>query len=72
MCTGDLFQYIEIIPPHTLYLILAKRGHKNSPLFSKFRMLPLIPWWRGSTFLAIVTSGEHMQWRKSVATSGHR
>jgi hypothetical protein len=26
------------------YLILAKRDHKNIPLFSKLRMLPLIPW----------------------------
>jgi hypothetical protein len=38
------------------YLVLAKWGRINSPLFRKLRMLPLISWGRGSTFLAIVTS----------------
>jgi hypothetical protein len=38
------------------YLILAKGDQRNSPLFSKLRILPLIPWGWGSTFLAIVTS----------------
>jgi hypothetical protein len=37
----DLFQYNEIVAHH---VVLAKRDHINSPLFSKLRMLPLIPW----------------------------
>ena len=51
----DLFQYIEIIPPH-ISSWQSGRVHINSPLFSKLRMLPLILWEWGSTFLAIVTS----------------
>jgi hypothetical protein len=52
----DLFQYNEIVAHH---VVLAKRDHINSPLFSKLRMLPLIPSGRGSTFLAIVTSSTY-------------
>jgi hypothetical protein len=41
------------------YLVLAKQDHINSPLFSKLRMLALIHWGWGSTFLAIETSSLH-------------
>jgi hypothetical protein len=73
--------YFSTSKSSCLVYILAKRDHKNRPLFSKLHMLPFIPWGEAafsSNFLAIVTSSlicflkfrRQLMIRKHMATRG--